>query len=205
MSSWVVALAAVAVASQPALARFKAGALPEPPAHNVGGGEVLLEVALDAGGRVTAVRTLRDTPPYTEAMRGSAGSWTFEPARNAQGEGIPSGVLVAGSFRPPTSTGPAAGQPPKDVAAPSSSLPFPVAIVPALYPPQARGDAQVLVEMTVAADGTASAQVVRGADGFNEAALQAAGQWRFRATPGRAYALFGFRQPVGTMPPPPVR
>jgi len=202
MSSWVVALAAVALAAQPALARFKAGTLPGPPAYNVGGGEVLLEAALDAGGRVTVVRTLRDTPPYTEALRGAVGSWTFEPARDAQGEGTRSLVLVAGSFRPPTSTGPAAGQPPKDVAAPSPGLPFPVTTVPALYPPQARDDAQVLVEMTVAGDGTPAVQVVRGAPGFNEAALQAASQWRFRPTPGRAYVLFGFRQPVGTLPPP---
>jgi TonB family protein len=202
MTAWVVALAAVALASQPAFARFKAGTLPEPPAHNVGGGEVLLEVALDAGGRVTAVRTLRDTPPYTEKMRAVVGSWTFEPARNAPGEGTPSLVLVAGSFRPPTSIGPAAGQPPKDVAAPSPGVPFPVTTSPALYPPQARGDAQVLVEVTVAGDGTPSAQVVRGAPGFDAAAVQAAGQWRFRPTPGRAYVLFGFRQPVGTLPPP---
>ena len=198
----VVALAAVAAAAQPALARFKAGTLPEPPAHNVGGGEVLLEVALDAGARVMSVRTLRDTPPYTETMRGAVGSWTFEPARNAQGEGTPSLVLVAGSFRPPTSTGPAAGQPPKDVAAPSPGLPFPLTTAPALYPPQARGDAQVLVEMTVAAHGTPSGRVVRGASGFDEPARQAAGQWRFRPTPGRVYVLFGFRQPVGTLPPP---
>jgi len=201
MSSCVVALAAVALAAQPALARFKAGTLPAPPAHNVGGGEVLLEMALDAGGRVTAVRTLRDTPPYTEAMRGAVGSWTFEPARGDRGEGAPSLVLAAGSFRPPTSTGPAAGQPPKDVGAPSPGLPFPVTTAPALYPPQARGDAQVLVEMTVAGDGTPSAEVVRGAAGFNEAALQAASLWRFRPTPGRAFVLFGFRQPVGPMPP----
>ena len=151
MSSWVVALAAVAVAASPGLARFKDGAFPEPPAHNVGGGEVLLEVAVDAGGRVTSVRTLRDTPPYTEAMRRAVGGWTFEPAREAQAS-RPSLVLVAGSFRPPTATGPAAGQPPADAAAPSAGVPFPVTAVPALYPPQARADAQVLVEMTVGAD-----------------------------------------------------
>jgi TonB family protein len=180
---------------------IKEGTLPEPSAHNVGGGEVLLEVAVDGGGRVTSIRTLRDTPPYTEAMRRAVATWTFEPARDAQGA-RPSLVLVAGSFRPPTSTGPAAGQPPSDLAAPSSGVPFPVTAAPALYPPQARGDAQVLVEMTVAADGTPSGQVVRGASGFDEAARQAAGQWRFRPTPGRAYVLFGFRQPVGTLPPP---
>jgi TonB family protein len=195
MKSWVVVLAAVAVAAPPALARFKDGALPEAPAHNVGGGEVLLEVAVEGGGRVTAVRTLRDTPPYTDAMRRAVAAWTFEPARDAQGA-RPSLVLVAGSFRPPTAAGPAAGQPPADVAAPSPGAPFPVTTVPALYPPQARADAQVLVELTVGADGTPSAQVARGAAGFHEAALQAARQWRFRAGPGRAYVVFGFRQPV---------
>ena len=38
-------------------------------------------------------------------------------------------VLAAGSFRPPTSAGPAAGQPPADAAAPSPGVPFPVTTV----------------------------------------------------------------------------
>jgi len=73
--------------------------------------------------------------------------------------------------------------------------------VPAIYPPSAQGEALVLVEITVGPDGTpAAVRVLRGASGFNEAALQAARQWRFRTpagtTAGRAYIVFGFRQPV---------
>src|SRR5918994_6367357 len=105
MSRWVMALAVAALAGQPE-ARFKGGQLPAPPAPTVGGGEVLLEVALDAGGNVVAVRTLRDTPPYTEALRTAVGSWTFEPARDARGSGVPCAVLVAGSFPPPPPVGP---------------------------------------------------------------------------------------------------
>lgn len=200
MSGWVVAVAAVALAAQPSPPRFKGGPLPAPPAPTVGGGEVLLEVALDAEGKVVAIRTLRETPPYTEALRRAVPGWTFEPARDAEGTEVASTVLVAGSFRPATSVGPAPGQRPQDVAPPAAGVSFPVATVPALYPPQARGDAQVLVEVTVAADGTPTARVVRGAPGFDDAALQAIRQWRFRPTPGRACVVFGFRQPVVTAP-----
>lgn len=199
MSDWVMALAALAMAAQPAPARFKSGSLPAPSGATVGGGEVLLEVEVGEAGNVAAVRALRDTPPYTEALRRAVRGWTFEPAQGAQGS-IPSTVLVAGSFRPPTMAGPAIGQAPIDVAAPAAGTPFPTTIAPALYPPHAQGDAQVLVEIAIGAEARPATRVVLGARGFDDAALQAAGQWRFRPGAGIAYVVFGFRQPV-TAPP----
>jgi outer membrane biosynthesis protein TonB len=200
MKGWVLAFAALASAARTEPARFKTGSLPAPPAAAVGGGEVLLEVEVDTSGRVAAVRVLRDTPPYTEALRGAVRDWTFAPAAAGE-EAVPSAVLVGGSFRPPTLAAPAVGEAPKDVAAPSARVLFPAQTAPALYPPRAQGDGQVLVEIRIAGDGGRATRVVRGAQGFDDAALQAAGQWSFRPGTGVAYVLFGFRQPVTAAPP----
>jgi TonB family protein len=203
VSRWVLALAAVVLAAQPSTARFRAGALPPLPSAGVGGGEVVLELAIEPTGAVGEIRTLRDTPPYTEALRAAVAGWTFEPARGASGEPTGSRVLVAASYRPPTLIGPAAGEPPRDVAPGSPEVPFPTAVTPALYPPTAQGDGQVLAEALVGSDGTPTAvHVVQGAGGFNAAALQAARQWRFRPAAGasRVYLVFGFRQPA-MLPP----
>jgi len=194
MRAWALVAAAV-LASQPAPARLTLAPLPPLPGPAVGSGEVLLEVGIDAAGRVAAVRTLRDSPPYTEALRDTVKNWLFEPARDAAGKPAPSAVLVAGSFRPATVAGPAAGDPPREVAKPSGRVPFPEATAPPPYPPLARGDGQVIVEMSVAPDGAATPRVFRADPGFADAALQAARAWRFRPLPGggRAYVVFGFR------------
>jgi outer membrane biosynthesis protein TonB len=194
LRAWTI-VAATLLASEPAAARLKLASLPPLPGPAVGSGEVLLEVAVDATGRVAEVRTLRDSPPYTEPLRATVKDWLFEPARDAAGQPAAAEVLVAGWFRPATVTGPAPGDPPRDVAKPSGRAPFPQATAPALYPPLARGDGQVIVEVSVAADGTAAARLFRAEPGFGDAALQAARDWRFRPFPGggRAYLVFGFR------------
>jgi outer membrane biosynthesis protein TonB len=197
MCKWALALVAASLGSQPAAPGFKLGALPSLPDATVGSGEVLLEVPIDASGRAGSIRTLRDSPPYTEALRSAIAGWLFEPARDAAGKPAAGVVLVAGSYRPATVIGPAQGEAPKDVAVPGAAVPFPVKTVPAPYPPLARGDAVVLVEIAVATDGTATPRVARGAPGFDDAALQSAREWRFRPTPGggRAYVVYGFRRP----------
>jgi TonB family protein len=90
------------------------------------------------------------------------------------------------------------------VASASDEIPFPTAVTVAPYPPNALGDAVVLIEVQVAPGGRAtSARVVRSAPPFDEPALAAGRQWMFR--PARlhgqpiaapAYILFGFRQPI---------
>jgi outer membrane biosynthesis protein TonB len=188
-------VAAAVLASEPAPARLKIAPLPPLPGPAVGSGEVLLEVGIDAAGRVAEVRTLRDSPPYTDALRATVRNWLFEPARDAAGKPAPSAALVAGSFRPATVVGPAAGDPPREVAKPSGRVPFPETTAPPPYPPLARGDGQAIVEMAVASDGTATLRLFRADPGFGDAALQAARGWRFRPLPGggRAYVVFGFR------------
>lgn len=197
MGGCVLALAVASLASQPVSPRWKLGTLPSLPDPSVGSGEVLLEVPIDAGGRVGAIRTLRDSPPYTEALRSAVMSWLFEPARDSAGKAAAGVVLVVGSYRPATVVGPAQGELPRDVAVAGTGVPLPLKTVPAPYPPLARGDASVLVEITVGVDGTTTPRVVRGAPGFDDAAMQSAREWQFRPAPGggRAYVVYGFRRP----------
>lgn len=198
------------VAPQDATApRLRDGDLPAgiPPA--LGGGEVLLELTINAAGAVERLDVLRSTPPYTELVAGAVAKWRFEPAtaiveqKRTQATGH---VLVAALFRPPLLYGgPAAGVPPKSVAVPSPYVPTPAALVLPAYPPTARGDALVLIEIEMGRDGKLrGTRVVGPSTGFDAAALDAVTQWRF--TPPRApgvpsamfvYAVFGFRAPLG--------
>jgi outer membrane biosynthesis protein TonB len=186
---------AAAGASAPS---FRQGILPAQPSRAVGGGEVLLEVAVDASGTVSETRALRATAPYTDLLRDAVKSWMFDPARNADGVAVPRRLLVGGSYRPAIALGfgSTAGDPPRDTASPSAGVPFPSATVSASYPPQGYGAGQVLVEFTIAADGTFTAEAPEQADSaFKEAALEAARKWRFRpvGAPSLAYVVFGFR------------
>ena len=198
MGGWIVAVVVAGLSAQPVSPLWKLGTLPSLPGVSVGSGEVLLEVPIDAGGRVGTIRTLRDSPPYTEALRSAVTNWIFEPARDSAGKPAAGVVLVAGSYRPATVIGPALGEAPRDVAVAGTGVPVPLTTVPANYPPLARGDASVLVEITLGADGTGTPRVVRGAPGFDDAALQSARAWQFRPTAegGRVYVVYGFRRPA---------
>ncbi len=192
-------------------ARFESGdVFAQPPM--AGGGQVLLEVDVSESGEVSEVTVLRSTPPFTDLLRQAVDGWRFTAAREARGEpealaAVESKVLVAGFFRPPTLyNAPALGEPPKDVASPSTEVPFPETMAAPLYPPTAHlhlGQT-VLVEVDVGEDGrVTAAKAVRAAAGLDAAALDAARQWRFRparregaASRSVAYIVFGFREPV---------
>jgi TonB family protein len=191
-------------------ARLLSGSVPDrQPIRVVGGGEVLLELAVGEDGAVTRVATLRDTPPFTELLREAVAGWHFEPATE-DGRALPSSVLVAAVFRPPVLLGPAPGTPPREVAEPCAEIPFPTESVVPPYPPTALGDGIVLVEVTVGTDGKAvGSRAVQAAAPFGQAALDAARKWRFRPAcrhgrpvPAAAYLVFGFRSPVTPTRPP---
>lgn len=191
----VMALALAPAGSSAAF--FKQGNLPRQPPNLVGGGEVLLEVTVEASGGVSEIRTLRATAPYTDLLQAAVKGWMFAPARNGEGIGVPWRVLVGGFYRPATmGPGPTLSDPPREAAAASAGVPFPSTTVPASYPPLAYGSSQVLIEFIIAADGTFTTEVVGEASSpFKEAALEAARQWRFRPVhaPSFAYVAFGFR------------
>jgi TonB family protein len=118
-------------------------------------------------------------------------------------------VLVAALIRAPALIGPTLGDMPRDIGSESDSTPFPFSTVTPLFPPRARDAGIVMIETTIDAGGTTTAnRVVRSSPSFDEAALNALRQWRFRparilgsATPTLAYVIMGFRQPaLGAQP-----
>ncbi len=190
--------------------RWKDGSLPQIPQQTSAWGQVLLEVSVGAAGQVEKETILRSSPPFTENVLKAVVGWRFDPA-TADGIPSPGRVLVGAIFRPPTlPDAPGLGEPPRDLAEPSRSIPFPTAIVTPLYPPRSQGDGVVLLEVTVGGDGKArTASVLRSAPGFDESAQQAALQWRFRparrngsSISARAVLVFAFRQPIVSKPRP---
>ena len=189
--------------------RLRPGAaLPALPQAAVGGGEVVLEVDVDARGAVTRVIHLRTTPPYDEVLTDAVRSWTFEAATArvaGRYRAVPARVLVAALFRPPSLyAGPTAGAPPRTRAHPSPGLPQIEALSMPAYPPNAVGDGIVLIEIEMTARAARRGyRVVSQMSGFDRAALDAVSSWRFTlpavpATPDRAfvYAVLGFRAPL---------
>jgi TonB family protein len=197
-------------------AQYRGGPIPQLPKTAVGGGEVILELTVDAAGRVTAVAPLRTTPPFADSLAEAARAWQFTPAEElaasdtGRAESTPlraavaSKVLVAGVYRPPALNTPTLGEAPRDVAPASDDVPLPVSIVAPPYPPTALNGGVVLLEAQIGADGAVtSATVVRSAPPFDAAAHAALLQWRFRPARWRgravasiAYAIFGFAVPI---------
>ena len=193
--------------------RLQGGAAPALPALAVGGGQVLVELSIDASGEVTKVTPLRATPPFTESVNNAVRGWRFKPATaitlrdNGLAEapkGVSSRALVAAHFRPPTLITPTLGERPAEVGSPSSDVPFPVATVEPPYPPKAIASGVVMIVALVDEGGSVTeATVIRSAPPFDAPALAAARQWRFRpatlagrAGAGYVYLIFGFPQPV---------
>jgi protein TonB len=215
MVAFLLALALALVAHEAfSPARYTGGAVPPQPAMAVGGGEVLVELVVTPDGRVTAVTPLRTTPPFAELVADAVREWQFAPASEALQRGRPgepaprtpvaSTVLVAAVFRPPALRGPTLGELPQDVASASRETPYPLSTTMPPYPPTAYSGGVVLLEARVDREGAvADVSVVRSAPPFDDAAVTAARQWRFRpavrrgsTVPTFVYILFGFRPPV---------
>jgi outer membrane biosynthesis protein TonB len=204
----LVATSSVAVAQMVSSPRLRTSELPVPSPEAFGGGEVLLELAVDASGAVTQVSPLRVTPPFSDTMMKMATSWRFQPAVvviNKRETPAPGKVLVAGLFRPPTLyAGPAPGAPPEARDTPSPDVPRPNQLVMPAYPPNVTGDRMVLIEIELTPRAEPLGyRVVSPASGFDGAALDAVKAWRFNpptaaAIPDRlfVYAVLAFRTPV---------
>jgi len=216
----IVALAGVGMVpiagEKPAL--FQSGSIPTLSVMSVevGGGEVLLEAAVDRTGAVTGMTTLRATATFTERMTQAVKTWRFTPAeadipqaRRRPGgptaEAVETRVLVAGVFRRPSVIGVTLGEPIKDVASPSPDIPFPTSLVTPPYPPGTMAPGVVLVEVRVDANGAVTDATIRvPSPGYESAALSAARQSKFRpakpggvTAPAVAYIVFGFPTPKG--------
>jgi TonB family protein len=185
-------------------AQYRAGTLPVLPTTAVGGGEVLLDVAVDVRGDVTGVTPLRATPPFTGMFANAVQGWSFRPARDL-GIYSPSHVLVAVVVRPPALTFPSThGEPPQDVAVPRAELPVPVTLAVPAYPPMAHRSGVVLIEARIDTAGHVTrVRVMQSAPPFDSAASEAA--WRCTFRPARVrgtpavslvYLAFGFPEIV---------
>lgn len=196
-------------------AKYRAGALPPlPPLTVVGGGEVMLELDVTSQGAVRAAKALRTTQPYTDSLIAATKTWQFAPAEveiepppppgRPRFRAIDSTVLVAAVFRAPALIGPTLGDLPRDVGTEADSTPFPFSTAPPVFPPRARDSGIVMIETTIDLSGQPTEnRVVQPSAAFDEAALMALRQWRFRpariggsSTPTLAYVIIGFRQPV---------
>ena len=209
-----VVLATPLYAQQPyAPARYAAGSGPVLPALVVGGGHAFVELTIGPDGAVQKATPLRSTPPFTQGLIDAVTGWRFSPAiEDALGpDGKPlcpkpvsSKVLVASLFRAPTLLTPTLGEKTVNVATASPEVLYPTATNQPPAPPPAIAGGVVLVEVSVDGFGAVKdARVIGSAPPFDQAALNAARQWRFRparvnghATAAYAYLVFGFPQPI---------
>jgi TonB family protein len=207
----MLALVVAALATSFEPAHLNAGApVPGAPGNVVGGGEVWLELGISTGGGVNDVVTLRETPPFTDALRASVERWSFEAARQ-EGTPVNSHVLVVGAFRPPTLAGPSIGELPRDVGAASADVAVPTQSSAPAYPANAVGEASVLVEATVGQNGRVSAvRALSGPEPFSGATLAAVREWQFKPAtrdgvpvPATVCVVASFRTPVVGAPPAP--
>lgn len=194
-------------------ARYQGGGLPPLPVLAVGGGQAFVQLTIGPSGGVSEAIPLRSTPPFTTSVLDAVSGWQFSAAmqdkldKEGKPEGpkpVPSKVLVAGVFRPPTLVTPTLGEAPKNVASAAADVAYPTAVRTPPFPPKAQASGVVLIEARVDESGKVSAAAVIGsAPPFDAPALEAAWQWRFRparingrATATYVYLLFGFPQPL---------
>jgi TonB family protein len=212
-----IAILELAVQEQGYLpARLQSGRAPSIPVTAVGGGEVLVQLDVSAEGTVTRATPLRTTPPFADLVLSMVREWRFFPARDVvdaerarAGQptsrvAVPSTVLVAAVFRPPSMTNPTLGEAPKDVAKAVNAVPFPEKMIAPMYPPRAMGGGTVLLEVHVGATGEVEdVGVIATTPPFDEPAQDAVRKWHFRPAQIHGahvrtlvYVICGFRAPV---------
>jgi TonB family protein len=189
----------------PALGRAQT---PRLPVAAIAGGEVRLEAQVAANGKVSGVKVLRDTAPFTDALVEAVKAWQFEPPDG--GESRPAtNALVVGLFR-------ARGfddrmAPGSERAAASRDVPLPRKTVVPPCPVGIVADAVVILEVEVSSGGQpGDVRVVAGEAPFADAATESVRRWTFRPAEGagqpvssRLWVVVGFRAPVLAPPLPP--
>jgi hypothetical protein len=185
--------------------------VPSLPGPNVvAGGEVVIELTVDAKGRPRTPVVLRSTPPYTQVVLDAVMEWQFTPALALNSEGtaepVEGQVLFVAVYRPPSIlNGPTLGEPPVQLSPASTAVAAPSAIVPPVYPVKSLGQGLMLFELRINEEGrVAESAALATTAGFEEVSRDALRQWTFkpalyRGRPAWAstYVLFGFMPPLG--------
>jgi TonB family protein len=202
---------AIPAPSTIALPRLIAGGAPPGAPMMLSAAEAFVELTIDLEGRVADVKPLVATPLLTDLVVDTVKAWRFRPSERVTTAATPTirfsmrttrvaTVLVGAVYRPPSLYAPTLGTPPVDVAAALAETPFPTAVVPPAFPLRAFAPGVVLVELSVDPDGCVSdARIMGSSPPYDEVALEAARQWRFRparvddaAVASFVYIAFGF-------------
>ncbi len=184
-------------------------------------GSVTVGFVIGRDGHTGNIRIVSSTPPgvFDQAALQAVREWRFEPA-TVNGVAVPTNANETLIFNPPLQKQTAPSPPPRP--APAKPLPAeppvsathpdnakaslniqPLRIVPPQYPPHAWREGiggSVTVQFTVGSDGKPTQLQVLEAHPrniFNEAALRAVRQWRFRPvpTPTRVVQIIHFTPP----------
>ena len=156
-------------------------------------GIVILELVIDAAGKVSTADVLRSVPPFDEAALTAVRQWEYEVTK-VDGKAVPVRLTVPITFalKLPEMT--------REAGIPElrqGALPF--------FPPGAKGSAKVVAEVTLLPDGTVAEAAIREGDSpYAEAMLQTLRTWRFASEAEAPPVAFQVRAEFSPGPPPKV-
>jgi TonB family protein len=156
-------------------------------------GIVILELVIDAEGKVSTADVLRSVPPFDEAALTAARQWEYEVTK-VDGKPVPVRLTVPITFalKLPDLTREAGIPELRQGAAP-------------FFPIGARGPAKVVADVTLQPDGTVAEAAIREGDSpYAEAILQTLRTWRFASEAEAPPVAFQVRAEFVPGPPPRV-
>src|SRR4029079_18100976 len=156
-------------------------------------GIVILELVIDAAGKVSTADVLRSVPPFDEAALTAVRQWEYEVTK-VDGKAVPVRLTVPITFalKLPEMTR-EAGIPELRQGAPRG------------FPAGAKGRAKVVADVTLLPDGTVAEAAIReGESPYAEAMLQTLRTWRFASEAEAPPVGFPVRAEYVPGPPPRV-
>ena len=156
-------------------------------------GIVILELVIDATGKVLIADVLRSVPPFDEAALTAARQWEYEVTK-VDGKPVPVRLTVPITFalKLPDMTREAGIPELRQGASPG-------------FPPGAKGPAKVVADVSLLPDGTVAEAAIREGDSpYAEAMLQTLRTWRFASEAEAPPVAFQVRAEFSPGPPPKI-
>ena len=156
-------------------------------------GIVILELVIDATGKVLIADVLRSVPPFDEAALTAARQWEYEVTK-VDGKPVPVRLTVPITFalKLPDMTREAGIPELRQGASPG-------------FPPGAKGPAKVVADVSLLPDGTVAEAAIREGDSpYAEAMLQTLRTWRFASEADAPPVAFQVRAEFSPGPPPKI-